>query len=111
MGLVFLLFTRHAEQAIAELEHALALDPNLAFAHAQIGFAKAVLGHAEDTEAHVTGGAAAQSAGLGVYVWCDFLGVAKLMLGRRTQRLFPGSGERSRRIALIRSRIFTTQRR
>ena len=38
-----LMFSRRTEQAIAELERALALDPNMAFAHAQIGFAKCLL--------------------------------------------------------------------
>ena len=52
LGLIFL-FSKRANQAVAEFERALALDPNLAFAHAQIGFAKSVLGRAEETEAHV----------------------------------------------------------
>ena len=34
------MFTKRADQAIAECEHALALDRNLAHAHAMIGFAK-----------------------------------------------------------------------
>jgi cytochrome c-type biogenesis protein CcmH/NrfG len=38
-----LMVSRRTEQAIAELERALALDPNMAFAHAQIGFAKCLL--------------------------------------------------------------------
>ena len=48
-----LMFSRRTEQAIAELERALALDPNMAFAHAQIGFAKCLLGRPEETEANV----------------------------------------------------------
>ena len=52
LGLIFL-FSRRAEPAIAELEQALAFDPNHVFAHAQIGLAKAVLGRAEETERHV----------------------------------------------------------
>jgi TolB-like protein len=46
-------FTKRADQAIAECEHALALDRNLAHAHAVIGFAKAALGRGEETEAHI----------------------------------------------------------
>jgi TolB-like protein/Flp pilus assembly protein TadD len=47
------MFTKRAEQAIAECEHALALDRNLAHAHAMIGMAKYQLGRGEETEAHV----------------------------------------------------------
>jgi TolB-like protein len=46
-------FTKRADQAIAECEHALALDRNLAHAHAVIGFAKYALGRGEETEAHI----------------------------------------------------------
>jgi TolB-like protein/class 3 adenylate cyclase/cytochrome c-type biogenesis protein CcmH/NrfG len=45
--------TKRADQAIAECEHALALDRNLAHAHALIGLAKAQLGRGEETEAHI----------------------------------------------------------
>jgi hypothetical protein len=45
--------TNHGAQGIAESERALALNPNLANAHAIIGFAKLVNGHAEETENHV----------------------------------------------------------
>jgi tetratricopeptide (TPR) repeat protein len=44
LGIV-LVHTDRALRGIAEYERALALDPNLAGAHAQIGFAKALLGH------------------------------------------------------------------
>ena len=81
LGLI-LLFTRRAEQGIAELEQALALDPNLAFAHAQIGFAKAVLGHADETEAHVMEALRLSPRDYGAYVWCDFVGIANMMLNR-----------------------------
>jgi tetratricopeptide (TPR) repeat protein len=46
-------FTKRADQAIAECEHALALDRNLAHAHAVIGMAKYQLGRGEETEAHI----------------------------------------------------------
>ena len=45
--------TKRAAQGIAECEHALALDRNLADAHAFIGFGKIYVGRAEETEAHV----------------------------------------------------------
>jgi tetratricopeptide (TPR) repeat protein len=45
--------TNRALQGIAECERALALDRNLAGAHAMIGFAKSLIGRGEETEAHV----------------------------------------------------------
>ena len=52
LGLVNI-FTRRAVQGIAECEHALALDRNLASAGAAIGFGKILIGRAEETEAHI----------------------------------------------------------
>ncbi len=86
LGLI-LLFSRRPEQAIAELERALAVDRNLAFAHAQIGFAKAVLGRAEETEGHVMEAMRLSPRDSGAYVWCDFLAVAKIMLGQEAEAL------------------------
>ena len=45
--------TNRAAQGIAECERALALDRNLATAHAIIGSAKCFIGRGEETEAHV----------------------------------------------------------
>ena len=86
LGLI-LLFSREPEQAIAELERSLSLDRNFAFAHAQIGFAKAVLGRAGETEAHVAEAMRLSPRNSGAYVWCDFLGVAEIMLGRDAEAL------------------------
>ena len=49
MGRV-LVQTNRAVAAIAEFERALALNPNLAAAHAQIGLAKLLGGHFEETD-------------------------------------------------------------
>ena len=80
MGII-LTFSDRAEQGIDELKQALALDPNLAFAHAQIGFAKIVLGRAEETEADVLEAMRLSPRDTGAYVWCSFVGDAKLVLG------------------------------
>jgi len=80
LGLVFLL-TRRAERAIEELKQALSLDANLAFAHAQIGNAKIMLGRAEETEAHIAEALRLSPRDVGAYVWYAFLGSAKLLLG------------------------------
>ena len=45
--------TKRASQGIAECEHALALDRNLAQAHSFIGRGKIFVRRAEETEAHV----------------------------------------------------------
>ncbi len=52
LGLVDM-FTKRAAEGIAECEHALALDRNLANAHSLIGFGKILIGRAEETEAHI----------------------------------------------------------
>jgi TolB-like protein/class 3 adenylate cyclase len=52
LGLVKVL-TKRAAEGIAECEHALVLDRNLAHAHANIAFGKIFIGRAEETEAHV----------------------------------------------------------
>ena len=44
--------TKRVDQGIAEFERALALDPNLAVAHGDIGLAKILVGHSEETGAH-----------------------------------------------------------
>jgi tetratricopeptide (TPR) repeat protein len=53
LGIIYLL-TRRAAQGIAECEHALGLDQNLAHAKS-IGLGKIFVGRAEETEAHVYG--------------------------------------------------------
>jgi tetratricopeptide (TPR) repeat protein len=52
LGAVYM-YTKRAARGIAECEHALALDRNLANAHATIGLGKILIGRAEDTEAHI----------------------------------------------------------
>jgi hypothetical protein len=52
LGLVHIV-TKRAAQGIAECEHALALDRNLAEAHSYVGLGKIYIGRAEETEAHI----------------------------------------------------------
>jgi TolB-like protein/class 3 adenylate cyclase/Tfp pilus assembly protein PilF len=85
-GLI-LLFSKRAEQSIAELQQALALDPNLAFVHAQIGFAKCVLGRPEETQAHVLDAMRLSPRDVRAYIWCDFMGIAKLLQGQDAEAL------------------------
>ena len=47
------IMTKRAAEGIAECEHVLELDRNLAAAHASIGLGKVFIGRAEETEAHI----------------------------------------------------------
>ena len=49
------IFTRRAEEGIAECEYALTLDRNLANAHSIIAIGKIFSGRAEEAEAHIGG--------------------------------------------------------
>ena len=46
------MFSKRVAQGIAECEHALDLDRNLALAHGFIGLGKVLIGRADETEAH-----------------------------------------------------------
>ena len=73
--------TKRAAQGIAECEHALALDRNLAHAHAFIGMGKIFIGRAEETEAHVAEALRLSPRDTMAYIWMTFAGIAKLHLG------------------------------
>ena len=79
LGIV-LMFTNRATQGIAECERALALDRNLATAHAFIGYAKYALGHAEETEAHVQEALRISPRDIYAYQWMTFAAFAKMLL-------------------------------
>jgi tetratricopeptide (TPR) repeat protein len=79
-GLVDIL-TKRAAEGIAECEHALALDRNLASAHAYIGLGKILIGCAEETEAHVAEALRLSPRDTMAYVWKFSAGFAKLHLG------------------------------
>jgi tetratricopeptide (TPR) repeat protein len=74
-------FTNRAAQAIAEFERAVALDPNFAFAHAQIGLAELYLGRPEKTEGHVLEALRLSPRDTWAFAWEQFAGGAKLALG------------------------------
>ena len=75
------MFTKRAAEGIAECEHALALDRNLAYAHSTIGLGKIFIGHAEETEAHVAEALRLSPRDTMAYVWMNTASVAKLHLG------------------------------
>jgi TolB-like protein len=81
------IFTNRAAQGIAECEHALALDRNLAHAHAMIGFGKHFLGRPEETEAHVTEALRLSPRDTMAYLWMAYLGIATNQLGHWEQAI------------------------
>jgi TolB-like protein/class 3 adenylate cyclase len=80
LGLVAI-FTQRAAEGIAECEHALELDRNLAIAHALIGFGKVLIGRAEETEAHVAEASRLSPRDTLAYSWMHIAGYAKSHLG------------------------------
>jgi TolB-like protein/Flp pilus assembly protein TadD len=73
--------TNRASRGIAECERALALNRNLANAHAYIGMAKYLLGRGAETEAHVNEAFRLSPRDIFAYQWCLFVGQAKFQLG------------------------------
>jgi TolB-like protein/class 3 adenylate cyclase len=84
LGLVDI-HTKRAAEGIAECEHALALDRNLASAHAIVGFGKIYIGLAEETEAYVGEALRLSPRDTNAYVWMNFAGLAKLHTGSYEQ--------------------------
>ncbi len=76
------IYTNRAAGGIAKCEHALALDRNLAAAHAMIGLAIYCTGRAEETESHVLEALRLSPRDTNAYSWMAIAGVAKLCLGR-----------------------------
>jgi TolB-like protein/class 3 adenylate cyclase len=102
LGFVYI-YTERAAEGIAKCEHALALDRNLAYAHAYIGIGKVFIGRAEETESHIAEALRLSPRDMMAYVWMAAAGTAKRHLGiweeavawfRRSieaNRNFPGS--------------------
>ena len=77
--------TKRAAEGIAECEHALVLDRNLALAHAFIGFGKILIGRPEETEAHIAEALRLSPRDTLAYIWMDVAGLAQLHLGSYEQ--------------------------
>jgi TolB-like protein/Tfp pilus assembly protein PilF len=101
MGMV-LGFTNRAAQGIAEYERALALDRNMAGAHALIGQNKLFIGRAEETEAHVLEALRLSPRDPWAYIWLLTAGFAACLLGRNEEAAswFRRSIEANRNFAL-----------
>jgi TolB-like protein/class 3 adenylate cyclase/Tfp pilus assembly protein PilF len=71
------ILTKRGAQGIAECEHALELDRNLAAAHASIGLGKVLIGRAEESETRVVEALRLSPRDTLAYVWMSFAGTAK----------------------------------
>jgi TolB-like protein len=80
LGFVEIL-TKRASEGIAECEHALQLDRNLAAARFAIGLAKVFVGRAEETEVHIAEALRLSPRDTLAYIWMTTAGSAKLHLG------------------------------
>jgi tetratricopeptide (TPR) repeat protein len=70
-----------AAQGLAECEHALALNWNLAEGHSTLGAAKLMVGRPIETEAHIQEALRLSPLDEGVHRWTSYVGMAKLHLG------------------------------
>jgi TolB-like protein/class 3 adenylate cyclase/Flp pilus assembly protein TadD len=84
LGLVKVL-TKRAAEGIAQCQHALELDRNLAHAHSNIAFGKIFIGRAEETETHILDALRLSPRDKNAYIWMNTAGLAKLHLGSYEQ--------------------------
>jgi tetratricopeptide (TPR) repeat protein len=73
---------RAPDLALREDEIAISLDRNLAWAHADIGFVKILLGRAEETEGHIADAMRLSPRDPGLHRWYAFLGISYLYIGK-----------------------------
>jgi TolB-like protein/class 3 adenylate cyclase len=86
LGMLYI-FTKRAAQGIAECEHALALDRNLALARALVGLGKIYMGCAEETEGHIVEALRLSPRDTLAHLWMDFAGHSKNHLGLHEQAI------------------------
>jgi TolB-like protein/class 3 adenylate cyclase len=79
--------SKRGAQGVAECERALALNPNLAAAHAQIGLAKVFDGHPEETESHELEALRVSPHDTEASFWVAYIALAKLHLGAYEEAL------------------------
>ncbi|MET3221760.1 TolB-like protein/class 3 adenylate cyclase [Bradyrhizobium diazoefficiens] len=79
--------TQRAVKGVAECERALALNRNLAEAHALFGVAKMLLGHPEEMEGYVRDALRLSPRDDGAHRWLCCVGLAKLCLGAEAEAI------------------------
>jgi tetratricopeptide (TPR) repeat protein len=82
-----LIVSNRATEGIAECERVLALDHNLAEAHAQIGSAKLFLGRGAETEAHMNEALRLSPRDIFAFRWLMTGGFAKLQVNADTEAI------------------------
>jgi tetratricopeptide (TPR) repeat protein len=75
------MLSNRALQGIAECEHALEIDGNVAAAHAWIGFAKYLAGRCEETEGHILEALRISPRDTRAGIWTAIVGHAKPFAG------------------------------
>ena len=80
LGSLFI-FTKRAAQGIAECEHALALDRNLAKPTPPSDMGKTFIGRAEETEAHILEALRLSPRDTFAYLWCHWDGPGEELPG------------------------------
>jgi TolB-like protein/class 3 adenylate cyclase/Tfp pilus assembly protein PilF len=81
LGVVYI-YTKRAAHGISELERALAIDRNLAAAHAYIGIAQNFLGRGEEAARHIEYALRLSPRDAAVYFWRTFAGSVKVFLAK-----------------------------
>jgi TolB-like protein/Tfp pilus assembly protein PilF len=82
-----LVATNRPAEGLHEFERALALDSNLAEAHAQIGWTKYFMGRSAETEAHINEAFRLSPHDIFAYRWMMMIGFAKLHLNADAEAL------------------------
>ena len=84
LGVVYI-YTHRAAQGISEFARALALDRNLAAAHAYIGLAQNFVGRGEEAAAHIEDALRLSPRDAAVYLWRTFTGSVKVFLAKNEE--------------------------
>jgi TolB-like protein len=84
LGVVYI-YTNRAVRGISELERALAIDRNLAAAHAYIGVAQNFVGRGEETAGHIEDALRLSPRDTAVYLWRNFNGSVKVFLAKNEE--------------------------
>ena len=83
------LFTSRVACGIAQCERALALNRNLAVAHATIGLSKSYLGRFDETEPHIREALRLSPHDTFASVWLSNIGLSNFLLGKYDEAIRP----------------------
>ena len=84
LGVVYI-YTNRVAQGIPEFERALAIDRNLAAAHAYIGLAQNFVGRGEEAAAHIEYALRLSPRDAAVYLWRTLSGSVKVFLAKHEE--------------------------